>query len=116
MEKQYGMRLSYSGPLLAGALLISMSMTCGSGGFSISPTLAFSPTVPFNAPAFEVIDFRFPESYSAFDVEAACQFAKQELSRLYRDGKASPYDLDEEGNTILHVRFLFVMLTRFGHV
>lgn len=102
------MRLSYSGPLLAGALLISMSMTRGSGGFSISPTLAFSPTVPHDAPAFKAVEcLTFSKSTSAFDMEAAFEFRKQELSRLYGDRKASPYDLDEFGNTVLHVRLLF---------
>lgn len=104
VEKQFGMRLSYSGPLLARALLISMSMTRGSGGFSMSPTLAFSPTVPSHAPAFKALEcLIFSKSTSAFDMEAKFEFTKQELSRLYRDGKASPYDLDEYGNTVLHM-------------
>ena len=78
-------------------------MTRGSGGFSISPTLAFSPIVSSNGGAFKILDIRFEDDISAADMQATFAFRKQELSRLYLEGKASPHDVDEAGNTVLHV-------------
>lgn len=101
--KQFGFRVSYSGPLLAGTIQAAMSMTRGSGGFSISPMLAYNPTVSSDAAAFKILDIRFGYWTPAADMQATFTFRKQELSRLYLEGKASPRDMDEEGNSVLHV-------------
>lgn len=101
--KQFGFRVSYSGSLLAGTIQAAMSMTRGYGGFSISPMLAYNPTVSSDAAVFRILDFRFKGRTSAADMQATFVFRKQELSRLYLEGKASPRDMDEEGNTVLHV-------------
>ena len=104
--KQFGFRLSYSGPLLAGTIQASFTMTRGHGGFSISPTLAFNPIVSSDALAFKAIDISFLNITSSTEMQEMFAFRKQALSCLYLEGKASPRDIDEEGNTVLHVSFL----------
>lgn len=101
--RQLAIRLAYSGIILAGAIQASISISRGSGGISISPTLAFIPTVPCNAPAFKVYDVYRPYDYSASALQEAFTFRKQELLRLYSEGKAAPWDVDEKGNNVLHV-------------
>lgn len=104
-SKQLGIRLAYSGALIAGAIQASLSISGGSGGFSISPKLAFISTVPCNAPIFKIFEKYVPETLSSSDLQTAFTFRTKELLRLYSDGKASPRDIDEEGNNVLHVGF-----------
>ncbi len=104
-SKQFGLRISFSGPLLRGVIQAAISMTRGAGGFSISPILAFTPTVSSGTGAFKIIEsIGFPDRASAVDIQAFFTFKIQQLLRLYQEGKASPRDIDEDGNTVLHVR------------
>ena len=104
-EKQIGLKISFGGCLIQGAIQAAMSMTRGAGGFSISPILAFSPVVPSGTGPFRV--FRMVdelEEIHASDLRTAFRSWTQELLQLYQAGKASPRDVDEEGNNIMHVR------------
>ncbi|KAL8858973.1 MAG: hypothetical protein Q9178_004454 [Gyalolechia marmorata] len=103
-EKQIGLRISFSGRLIQGAIQAAMSMTRGAGGFSISPVLAYSPVVPSGTGPFRVIrmvDDR--EEIHASDLRTALGSWTQELLQLYQAGKASPRDVDGEGNNIMHI-------------
>lgn len=98
--KQFGFRISYSGSLLAGMIQAAMSMTRGCGGFSISPILAYNPTVSSDVAVFRILDISFKDRTSVADVQAMFALKKQELLRLYIEGKASLRGMDEEGNTV----------------
>ncbi|KAL8916695.1 MAG: hypothetical protein Q9172_006187 [Xanthocarpia lactea] len=103
-EKQIGLKISFSGRLIQGAIRAAMSMTRGAGGFSISPMLAFSPVVPSGTGPFRVIrTFGHRDEVHASDLPTPFGSWTQELLQLYQAGKASPRDLDEEGKNIMHI-------------
>ena len=105
--KEFGFRISFSGPLLQGAIQAAMSMTRGSGGFSLSPVLTFNYVVRSGTGPFKLFENPFQYRWkSAADICAALDFRRKELIRLYQEGNASPGDVDEDGNTIMHVRNL----------
>ena len=110
----YRMRLVYSWPLLAGAVEATFSLTAGAGAFSLSPKLSFICTVPFDAPAFQLATLA-AESFGWIRDEIKLQRTLQGLSRqlkqLYIDGKGSPRDVNPDGNTVMHVRALFRLLS-----
>ena len=78
-------------------------MTRGAGGFSINPTLAFNSIVPSDSGPFKIMNTSFTFDASAADMQATFAFKKRELLHLYQQGKASPRDIDENGNTVMHV-------------
>lgn len=102
-EQLVGLNISYCGPFIAGAIKASVSMTHGAGGFSLSPNLTFYPVVPSNAPAFALLDFQFTHTTTVSDMQECFDMRTQQLSRLYSERGASPYDTDLNGNTVLHV-------------
>ena len=89
-----------------------MSMTRGSGGFSISPALTFNYVVSSDTEPFKLLDRPFgfdPVKFfycglSTADVRATLDLVRRKLFRLYQEGNASPSDVDENGNTVMHVR------------
>ncbi|MCJ1262511.1 hypothetical protein MMC22_002381 [Lobaria immixta] len=95
-----GINLSYCGLILAKAAQASISITRGAGGFSISPTLTFSPVVPSSSAVFSVFDFGHWDSVT--DTQQRLKAFVKKLRQLFQDGKASPFDVDEDGNSLLH--------------
>ena len=104
-------RMKRCGAFLAGALEASISITRGAGGLSISPNLRCARLVSRNSPAFKLVDDLVLQIYplqpeDMGKLEASLDIGIHGLALLFRDGKASPYDVDLEGNTLLHVRVL----------
>ena len=103
------------GAFLSGAIEASISITRGAGVLSINPGLRCAHVVPANSPAFQLL-FRLRNSFDTGpkrnigEVESSMETGIQNLARLFRDGKASPYDVDLEGNTLLHVRLILFTL------
>ena len=104
--RRFGLKISAPRWLLRRTIEAAMSITRGSGGFSISPMLAFNNIVPSNTGPFKILDLDPLNSHSCCTatLETVLRHDRQQLSRLYREGKASPRDIDEHGNTVLHVR------------
>lgn len=96
-------RLAYYSRLLARAVQASVSFTKGAGGLSLSPTMRLRSLVPSESPAFALIGERFPWEMSANDIETVVNQRVQSLRQIFQDRKASPYDVDVYGNTLLHV-------------
>lgn len=84
-------------------------MTRGAGGFAISPTLSFCPVMPYNAENFALFEVKALVLNRGFseitedEWQAFFDTRVQRLQRLYSERKASPYDVDQDGNTVLHV-------------
>ncbi|MCJ1467990.1 hypothetical protein MMC07_006616 [Pseudocyphellaria aurata] len=97
-----GLRFSYCGYLLARTLQASMSFTRGAGGFSISPTMSFSALVPSDSPVFRLLDFTFSSKTSVQDMSRCFDLRIHQIVHLYETRAASPYDVDQDGNTMLH--------------
>ena len=100
--KEFGFRISFTGPLLQGAIQAAMSMTRGSGGFSLSPALAFNHVVRSDTGPFQFLNFSGMSSIEHI-VRNKLDFNKEKLVYLYQQGNASPSDVDENGDTVLHV-------------
>lgn len=73
----------------------------------LTPSLDFRAVVPYDAPAFELID-RIREMDFNFQPELMPDLVNTtivELRQLYSEGKARPSDMNPNGEIILHVRF-----------
>ena len=107
--------VQYVGILLTGAIRVSITINRGAGGTSISPTLDFARVVPSDSHAFKIV--RWNEAFDEGKVENITELDKylrdtlKELELLFRDGNASPHDVDELGNTLLHVRICVMSLS-----
>lgn len=102
-----GMRAVLGG-FLSRVVEVSVSLTRGAGGFSISPNLTLKSMIRDNSPAFDL----FPESHGftfASQRGLSGAFAAhtdrclQQLKEIYSGGEASPYDIDYNGRTVLQV-------------
>lgn len=102
------LRVASCGTFLAGAVEASISIIRGAGGFSISPVLRSAHVVPRDSPAFALIKRHAPKESrilrSKRKLDELLDADIHEIELLFRAGKASPYDVDLEGNTLLHVR------------
>lgn len=106
------LRLGYCGPLLAGVIQASFFCTKGAGGMSISPSLSFRGLVASDSPAFSLINKIRPRrlelllhEFSADEWASRVEERLQDLPRIFDEGRASPYDIDIHGNTLIHVRY-----------
>lgn len=111
-------RIKHCGALLAGAIEASLSIIRGAGGSSISRVLQCARVVPQNSPAFPLFRpfaMRYKSGFgcailirskvtSTVETKAQLEIYMHRLARMFSDGRASPYDVDLEGNTLLHVR------------
>lgn len=70
---------------------------------SLSPTVRLRCLVASDSPAFELIGRRFPYRMTANNIEAVVSQRVQSLRQMFQDRTASPYDVDIDGNTLLHV-------------
>ena len=95
--------------LLAGAIQASISVTRGAGGFSISPSLQCAYVVSPDSAHFELVSLLGVINNESIktvnDWQAFWQNRLSEIEQLFHNRKASPYDVDLCGNTLLHVRF-----------
>ena len=97
---------------MAGVLQASFLCTKGAGGMSLSPSLSFRGVVASDSPAFSLINnLRQCVEFSADEWVSHVEGQLQELRRIFDEGRASPYDIDIHGNTLIHVS---CPITRFG--
>ena len=109
--------LGICGALLNRAAEASISISRGAGGFSISPKIHCLRVVEYDCEAFRLVRMYddIPSISNIKDWEGFLDRIIQEIDRLFQEGQAFPYDVDLEGNTLLHVRgrqvFLAALLT-----
>lgn len=96
-------RLAYCSRLLARAVQTSISLTKGAGGTSLSPNMTFRCLVADDSPAFALMRDPWTWNKSVNDIETVVNQRVQSLRQMFQDRKASPYDIDMYGNTLLHV-------------
>lgn len=90
--------------LLSTAITISMSSRCGAGGFSICPSFRVCFFRGWS-PAKAVISTLKQCTYARIDDESVSILLQKSIKTLqwmFRNGKASPYDLDSLNNTLLN--------------
>ena len=105
VETSWSMRLSLAccSKFLARAVEASLSLTRGAGGTALSPNLQFRCLVSYDSPAFGLMGKPFPDDMTFDDMKTVASQRVQILRQMFQDGKASPYDVDIDGNTLLHV-------------
>lgn len=102
------------GTLLARAVEVSITITRGAGGFSISPVMQCLRVVPHDSPAFKLVDWSsalkrgLVKSTTEFDNILLDNFSKIVL--LFEAGKASAHDVDPHRESLLHVRTEMMLL------
>ena len=109
------------GALLRGAAEATFSITRGAGGFSISRALHCMRVVDDSTKTFTLVGSLDKDCPYACRIEVweyRLNRRIQEIECLFREGQATPYDVDLEGNTLLHVssrqRYLPVSLILTG--
>ena len=101
------------GALLNRAIEASISIIHGAGGSSISPRLHCSRFVSDDCKAIKLVEFDdndIPHMTTLGDWEGFLNARTREIDRLFRLGKATPYDVDWRGYTLLHVRSQEILL------
>jgi hypothetical protein len=113
--RKLGARFHSAGYLLSTAILATISINTGASGFSINPQLSFRAVVPSNSPAFALFSLEYyGKSPSYRSVGDQClEFATDDellesimpkLLRLFAERRASPTDVNEFGQSLLHVK------------
>ena len=91
--------------------MTTVSIKTGAGGMSISPSLSFRMVVPSSSPAFALFN---PETFSkALESEListkkrqyeTLEHTTQKLLSVFANRQAFPTDLNEYGESLLHVK------------
>ena len=109
-----GFKMGYYGRLLANTVRATISITTGAGGYSINPCLKFHAVVPNSSPAFRLLDHKISREFLYTEPlpqsKTVCDYfnsALKQLYELFQDGRASPTDTNESGQTLLHVTSTF---------
>lgn len=95
--------VEYLSSTLGRILQLGFNISRGAGGFAVSPKLGLRRLLRKGSPVFDLFDvpafWRLP-----IDQPAKClDRASAQMLRHFRDGTASPYDVNEHGRNILHV-------------
>lgn len=83
----------------------SFDVSVGSHGLKLNPSLAFHTLVPFDAPAFQLIDkircldINYPPELMPGLIDTTIVGLRQ----LYSDGKAKPSDLNPRGLSVVQI-------------
>jgi hypothetical protein len=104
-----GVRTIFTSRFLRKALEISLGLTHGAGGCSLSTSIKLRTLLRNDSPAFQLFDshdlsmkLRIQEIREA-DFSKYMMEVLQKLKVLFSEGKASPNDINIEGQTILQV-------------
>ncbi len=106
--RKLGARFHSVGYLLSTAILATVSISTGASSFSITPHLSFKAVVPFNSAAFALFS---RDNYRKSRLHSGCATPGEfldsimpNLRRLFAEGRASPRDVNEFGQSLLHVK------------
>ena len=106
----------YCGALLARAIRASITINKGAGGCFIGHRFDIARIVANDSPAFQLVnwtwDLHTGRIRSVSDFDAHLRNSIKEIECLFRKGHASPFDVNENGATLLHVR-IRVMICAF---
>lgn len=98
-------RLVYCGRLLSGALQASLACTGGAGGASFTPSIDFRNVASRNSPAFAIVS-----KIELWHLDRGIEEQILDLRKLFQERRASPYNTEMYGNTLLHLSKLATLL------
>lgn len=84
-------------------LQLAIKITRGAGGLSISPLLTLRGFVRNDSPVFALFDYDALRLHRCHPADYM-DYTSARMLQLFADGAGSPYDVNENGETILHVR------------
>jgi hypothetical protein len=112
-HKSKSLRVSYDGlrRILSRAVDISMSLTTGAGGFSISPNITVRPMVDeTQSPVFQIMRFMNDIVHAShvkrLDERTTMQIVELGVHRVlqqYKSSRHSPYEVNHKGQSVLHL-------------
>ena len=97
--------VSHVNLLAAMALSASIRISKQAGIFSISPSLSLRGVVNESSPAFALfkdLGRIYPTDRSMAKIEKQTSLLTRKVLRLLKEGTVSPYEVDENGGTLLH--------------
>ena len=101
------MKYTYCTKILGYSIAATFSATRGPGGLAISPQLTLRAVVPNDSPAFSLLKnmnySNIGDNGQIPDLLNRAEWALYQLSLLFNNGKASPIDVTQDGETLLHV-------------
>ncbi|CZT05948.1 uncharacterized protein RAG0_11838 [Rhynchosporium agropyri] len=97
-----GAKYSFCTNALGFSVVATLSMARGAG-FSISPHFIIRAIVPDDSPSFRLLDLNYKDLVVSDDYLDRAKLVLQELTTLFRDGKAAPTDVRADGSTLLHI-------------
>lgn len=107
--------LQYCGAMLARSIRASITINRGAGGVSIAHKLDIARVVPSGSRVFQLVNWKLAIEEgvikSASDFDIFLRDSIKELQCLFRNGNASPCDVNEMGDTVLQVRDVSFRLT-----
>lgn len=101
-EHQYGIRFLVGTTSRKWNIRAALNYNQAIGVFSVGPTLAFKAVVPRNNPAFQFINY----SINCMELVDRLDHVLPSIMHIFRDGRASPMDMTQDGSTLLHAAFL----------
>ncbi|ERF73404.1 hypothetical protein EPUS_08547 [Endocarpon pusillum Z07020] len=105
--RKLGARFHSVGYLLSTAILATVSMKTGASSFSITPHLSFKAIVPSSSPAFAL--FSWKNYVRSATISEILDSIMPRLLRLFAERQASPTDVNELGQSLLHVALMFMI-------
>ena len=100
--------LEYMSHILGKRLKLAFSMQFRPEGMYIDPKLEFRGVRRTGSPAFALVK-HYAHFYDERNQMSVDQFQLQ-MRQLFESGKASPSDMDEEGNTLITVRLVSLVI------
>jgi hypothetical protein len=102
--KKLGLQIFHISQLVGTAIKGSVSMQFGAGDFSISPYLSLRGFSRRDSPAFELFDeLKWDGAKTLSQYISIMRQLPTRLLLLFTDGKASPNEKNEFGQTLFHV-------------
>lgn len=108
--RRLSFNLSYTSLLLKTRAQIAISLQYGHGGMEISPSLDFRGVKRMDSPAFALFqDSECEWGLSPADAQIRVNQIAFRLRQLFKNGEASPMEVNEEGVTLLWVSRLCLL-------
>jgi hypothetical protein len=113
-KETLGAKFAFYAYLLNVSIEAKISVVTGTSGLFISPRLTCRNVVPYDSPAFKLLwSGRVPDQHhmdpTVYTRNMSCflELTLRQLYQLFSDGKASPHDVTQFGETLLHVSRAF---------
>lgn len=104
-KRTLNFKLSWKSMLISRTIQIMARLSTGSGGIAMSSYVDWIPIVPRSSPAVSILrDLNSMALYYNPQPHLLVDTARDELLKLFARREAHPKEIDEDGQSLLHVR------------